>query len=155
MRKLSRVIGFPALMTMATLVQAAPAPVPDAGLRQQVMATERAFAATMKARDHARFASFLADETVFFNGPIALHGKDAVAAAWKRFYDTPAPPFSWEPDLVEVLASGSLALSSGPVYNPAGKLISRFNSIWRREADGTWKIVFDKGEPVCDCKPSP
>lgn len=60
-----------------------------------------------------------------------------------------APPFSWEPDVVEVLESGTLALSSGPVLDPAGKLIGRFNSIWRREAPGVWRIVFDRGSEVC------
>ena len=32
---------------------------------------------------------------------------------------------------------------------PSGKVIARFNSIWRREAPGVWKVVFDKGSPVC------
>lgn len=149
MRKLCRVVSLAGMILFSVAVGAAPS---GAELRQQVMDTERAFAATMKARDHAAFAGFLAQETVFFNGPKALHGKPAVAAEWKRFYDKPQAPFSWEPDTVEVLASGNLALSSGPVYNPAGKLMARFNSIWRLEADGKWKIVFDKGEEVCDCK---
>jgi ketosteroid isomerase-like protein len=82
-------------------------------LKKQVADTERAFAATMKARDHAAFTSFLSDEAVFFTGPAPLHGKDAVAQGWKRFYDKPAAPFSWEPDEVEVLASGTLAISTG------------------------------------------
>ena len=127
----------------------------NAELKQQVTDTERAFAASMKARDHAAFASFVADDAVFFNGPAPLHGKQAVADFWKKFYDKPAAPFSWEPDQVEVLSSGKLAASSGPVYNPEGKLIARFNSIWRREASGKWKIVFDKGEDICDCKKAP
>ena len=37
-------------------------------LEQQVTATEQAFAATMAARDHAAFPSFLADDAVFLNG---------------------------------------------------------------------------------------
>lgn len=125
------------------------APQTNAELKKQVAETERAFAATMKARDHVAFSSFLSDEAVFFTGPAPLHGKEAVARGWKRFFDKPAAPFSWEPDEVEVLASGTLAISSGPVYDPGGKLISRFSSIWRQEAPGQWRIVFAE---VCDCK---
>ena len=129
--------------------------VSNDALREQVMATERAFAKSMADRDHAAFMRFLADEAVFFSGPRPLRGKQAVADAWKPFYEKPAAPFSWEPDQVEVLASGTLALSTGPVRDPTGKLIGRFNSIWRQEAPGQWRIVFDKGEDVCECKGKP
>lgn len=120
-------------------------------LKQQVTETERAFAATMKARDHAAFTSFLADDAVFEPGPGAMRGKAAIAAGWKKYYEGGNAPFSWEPDKVEVLASGALAYSSGPVYDPEGKLIFRFNSIWRLEPDGKWRIVFDSSENVCRC----
>ena len=118
----------------------------------EVEATERAFAKTMADRDHAAFTTFLADETVFFGGKEPLRGKAAVAAAWKRFYDTPAAPFSWAPEHVEVLDSGTLALSTGPVRGPDGKVFATFNSIWRREPGGAWRIVFDKGSDVCEAK---
>lgn len=120
-----------------------------ASLRQQVTDAERTFARTMADRDHAAFASHLAEEAVFFSGETPVRGKAAVAADWRRFFEGPAAPFSWAPDRVEVLESGSLALSTGPVYDPAGKVIGRFNSIWRREASGQWRVVFDKGSPVC------
>lgn len=137
------------LVITATGCAATP-PAPDlAAAREQVAATERAFAATMARRDLEGFASFLAPEAVFFAGPTPLRGKDAVVQAWARFYEGPEAPFSWEPDVVEVLDSGNLALSSGPVRNPKGELVGRFNSIWRREAPGTWRIVFDKGENAC------
>jgi hypothetical protein len=55
------------------------------------------------------------------------------------------PPFSWKPDVIEVLPSGKLALSSGPVFNPKGEQVGTFSSIWRRESEGSWKIIFDKG----------
>jgi ketosteroid isomerase-like protein len=120
-----------------------------ASLQRQVMETERAFARSMADRDHAAFTSFLADEAIFFSGDSALRGKAAVAAAWRPFFEGAAPPFSWEPDQVQVLESGSLALSTGPVLNAEGKVIGRFNSIWRRDAADMWRIVFDKGSPVC------
>lgn len=117
-------------------------------LEQQVADTERAFAKTMADRDHAAFASFLSEETVFFTGPKPLRGKAAVAAGWKRFYEPAKAPFSWAPEQVQVLDSGTLAISSGPVFDPAGKKVASFTSIWRLEAPGVWRIVFDKG---CNC----
>ena len=114
-------------------------------LQQQVFQTERAFAKTMADRDHAAFAAFLAEETVFFSGPVPLRGKADVAAWWKRFYEQPEAPFSWEPERVEVLDSGTLALTTGPVRDPSGKLTGSFTSIWRQEKPGVWRIVFDKG----------
>jgi ketosteroid isomerase-like protein len=120
-------------------------------LKEQVRKTETAFAKTMADRDAAGFAKFLAKEAVFFSaGGQATRGAEAVAARWKRFFDG-AAPFSWAPEFVEVLDSGTLAMSSGPVWDPSGKRVGTFNSVWRREGDGQWKIVLDNGCPACDC----
>ncbi len=109
------------------------------------MDTERAFAATMKARDFAGFSRFLADEAIFFGTDGPLRGKAAISKGWRQFYDKPQAPFSWEPEEVEVVESGTLAYSGGPVFDATGKRIGRFNSIWRLEAPGRWKVVFDRG----------
>jgi ketosteroid isomerase-like protein len=116
-----------------------------------VAEAERAFAASMAARDIKAFAARLADEAIFVGGATGpvLRGKAAIVDGWRKFFEGPAAPFSWEPDLVEVLESGTLALSSGPVRDPAGTVIGRFNSVWRLENDGAWRVVFDKGSPVC------
>lgn len=119
--------------------------------REQVLATERAFAKTMADRDFAAFTTFLSEEAVFFTAKTPLRGKAQVAAAWKRFFEAKEPPFSWEPADAQVLDSGTLALSTGPVRDPAGKQFAIFTSVWRQEAPGTWRIVLDKGEDYCDC----
>jgi len=121
-----------------------------AQLRQQVEDTERAFAASMADRDYAAFTQFLSDEAVFFSGDSALRGKKAVEAAWKPYFDGAEAPFAWAPQRVEVLDSGALALSTGPVYDTGGTLVGTFTSIWRLEAPGTWRIIFDKGNDVCE-----
>jgi ketosteroid isomerase-like protein len=118
-------------------------------LHQEVMETESAFARTMADRDSAAFASFVSDEAVFFSGPAPLRGRKQVTDWWKRHYEKKEAPFSWAPEQVEVLDSGTLALSTGPVYDPKGKKIATFTSIWRREAPGVWRIIFDKGNEVC------
>ena len=141
---------FAALALLAGCAGLAPQPAPDkVALQKQVMETEQAFAKAMADRDHAAFTSHLSEEAVFFSDPNVLRGKQAVADAWKPYFAKPAAPFSWKPEHVEVLDSGTLALSSGPVYDPRGKLIANFNSIWRQEAPGVWRIVFDKGSDVC------
>ncbi len=105
---------------------------------------ENGFAATMAARDHKAFATFLAEDAVFFGGAGAVRGKAAVVESWKGLYEKPDAPFSWSSESVEVLDSGKLAHSSGPVLNAKGERVGTFNSIWRRESDGKWKVVFDK-----------
>ena len=117
---------------------------------QQVMTVERAFAQTMADRDLEGFASFIDEEAVFLAGDDPLRGKAQIVAGWTRYFADPAAPFSWQPDRVEVLDSGNLAYSTGPVRNAEGVVVARFNSIWRRDANGHWRVVFDKGNKVCD-----
>lgn len=120
-------------------------------LQQQVRDAERAFAKTMADRDHAAFTSFLADEAIFLGPQDVLRGRAAVAAGWKRFFDAKQAPFAWEPERVEVIDSGALAISTGPVTDPSGKRVGTFTTTWRREADGKWRVVLDSGCPPCRC----
>jgi hypothetical protein len=39
------------------------------------------------------------------------------------------------------------------VYDPQGKLFACYSSIWRQEAPGQWKIVFDRGSGPDECAP--
>jgi len=115
----------------------------------EVTAVELRFAARMAARDAAGFRRLLAPDVIFANGRQPLQGPDAVMAVWGRYFEGPQAPFAWKPDLVLVLPSGELAQSSGPVSNPEGRVIARFQSVWRRKAAGDWEIVFDQGAEVC------
>jgi ketosteroid isomerase-like protein len=141
-----RILGVTALLATAFMPAAG---ADTAELARQVRAAETAFARTMADRDWAAFKACVSPEAIFF-GRQVLRGRDAVAAGWKPYFDGERAPFSWEPEQVEALESGGLALSSGPVLDPQGKRIGTFQSVWRLEADGRWRIVFDKGCPACD-----
>ena len=143
-----------AIATCFSMLAAGCAVIPSTRSREelvrQVTDAEIAFAKTMADRDHAAFMRFVAEDAVFLNGGKPLRGKTAIGEYWKRFYLSPTAPFSWKPDLVEIVASGGLAQSVGPVSTLNGKTIARFYSTWRLEADGSWLVVFDDGYDVCD-----
>lgn len=121
---------------------------------QEVRAMETAFAASMAQRDLEAFSAFVSAEALFF-GKTLLRGRDAVREGWAPFFRDPHPPFSWKPEIVEALASGQLVLSSGPVLGPDGVPMATFQSIWRKEEDGRWRVVFDKGTPLCPSETTP
>ncbi len=140
-------ITLATLTLLAGTARGQAAPAAPSALTRQVFAAESSFAATMTNRDSIAFATFVAPDAVFFGEKSVLRGKQAVVAGWGRFFTGPDAPFSWRPEQVEVLASGTLAHSSGPVLDAKGQRIATFNSIWRLEADGAWRVVFDKGCP--------
>lgn len=119
-------------------------------LQQQVRDAETAFAKTMADRDFESSKNYVSEEAVFISDTTARRGRVAIAAYWKQYFSGPDGPFSWHPQTVVVLASGKLALSTGPVYDSSGKMMAYFNSTWRLEAPGVWRVVFDKGFKACD-----
>ena len=50
-----------------------------------------------------------------------------------------------------MVTTAGLGLTACDMPEPAvgddGEVIARFNSIWQRQADGRWLVVFDKGSP--------
>ncbi len=133
------------LVSGAMFLPSGPAQAQMDSAAAEVEAHEIAFAKTMADRDLDAFASFISPEAIFFNGNVPLKGRDAIVTAWARFFEGETAPFSWHPDVIAVLESGTLALSSGPVRAASGEEVGRFNSIWRKDEDGQWRVVFDKG----------
>ena len=119
---------------------------------QQVIATERAFASTMDRRDFKAFLNFLSPDAIFFSGSSVERGPAQIAEQWAPYFQGGRAPFAWQPDDVQVLDDGRLALSTGPVLQ-GGHIVGRFNSVWRLEAPGLWHIILDKGEAVCSAPP--
>ena len=112
--------------------------------QHQVRQREQAFAQTMADRDFVAFSRFIDDAAIFFD-PQPIVGKAAVTEAWRSFFESKTATFSWRADQVVVTQDGALAHSSGPVFDAQGQQIATFNSVWRRQADGGWKVVLDKG----------
>ena len=118
-----------------------------------VRCREIGFSKSVEVQDHEAFASFIDPDARFIGGKVT-RGREAVAEAWRVFFTGDLPTIRWRPQFIEVLESGDLALSRGPYRvldrNEQGEITESwgtFNSIWRRNADGEWLVVFDAGSP--------
>jgi len=140
-------VGVSALAIAVSCAAPSGPPIDLAARRDEVRSREMAFARSMADRDLTAFASFISPEAVFVGVGGTTRGPQQISAAWKPFFDGAAAPFSWQPETIEVLPSGTLGLSSGPVFDPKGERIGTYNSTWRRDPDGVWRVIFDSGCP--------
>jgi pimeloyl-ACP methyl ester carboxylesterase/ketosteroid isomerase-like protein len=112
----------------------------------EVRNAEIAFAKAFADRDKDKFFSFVAEDATFLS-IVTLKGKAQVVERWSRFFAGPEAPFSWMPERVSVSDDGTLGLSTGPVFGADGTHSGNYLSTWRKQKDGTWKILFDSNGP--------
>jgi len=125
-----------------------------ADLTDDVRCREIGFSKSIESRDMDAFRSFLDDDARFVGGGVR-RGPDEIIEGWSVYGADDGPMLKWRPQIVEVLEDGKLALSRGPYKytqkNDDGEAVDywgTFNSIWRLQDDGSWKVVFDAGSPA-------
>ena len=101
---------------------------------------ERAFAADGRAMGIKQsFLKHMADDAIVF-------APDPVNA--KAFYGAKTgenePKLVWWPTVAGISRSGDLGFTFGP-YEIDGKRGGHFFTVWKKQADGAWKWVFDGG----------
>ena len=137
--------------------QNAPAADNNAAIENRLLQLEADFARATAKLGGEGFASFFADDAVTFpqNGKIAT-GKPK--ADWK-----PTDfQLTWRPEKAVVAASGDLGYTYGyyqsRAHAPQGDVVheGKYTTIWRRQKDGSWKVVLDIGTQGSndDSKPS-
>ena len=141
-------VGGQATPASPAVAAAAPAGSGDlAAARAALVEAERAFSRLSQREGvRAAFLAYLAEDAVLFRpGPVP--GREFIAAR-------PSPPIelTWWPVYVEVAASGDLGYTTGPyVLREAGAgqggetQNGYYLTVWRRQADGAWKVVADLG----------
>ena len=120
---------------------------------QQIMQADADFAAAVASRNRQRFLSFIADVTTFNGGtPGEIHGREAVLAEWAGFFEADGPTLSWAPTRGAVIGAGDVGYTTGRSLmkgkGPTGVMTERqgeYLTVWRKQRDGTWKVVFDTG----------
>jgi len=119
--------------------------------KDEVLKAEANFA--QMAKEQGLAAAFLAfaDENAVLQRGTLIKGKAEIKAYFeKNAVSYKNLKLEWKPDLVEVSASGDLAYTYGEYTSKSlaedGKVSNGsgiFHTVWKRQADGQWKFVWD------------
>ncbi|UPT61606.1 MAG: hypothetical protein M0D54_14510 [Hyphomonadaceae bacterium JAD_PAG50586_4] len=128
-----------ALLALAAACSSEPQSQPDVA---PVVAAERAFAAAAQQGGWVEaFENYsTADAIVLQAGPVnarqSLAGIDPANRG-----DT---SLNWGPQFAGVSSGGDFGFTTGP-YNGGGAAFGQYFTVWRRQADGSWKWIYDGG----------
>ena len=126
-----------------------------AGDEEALLQADRGWARAAAEKGVEGFASFLADDVVFLigGGPV-VHGRDAAVEAWSGLLTDPGASITWEPTMAVLAESGELGYTVGQytltLTGEDGERSvekGKYVTIWRKQADGGWKVVLDGGNP--------
>jgi len=142
----------------AACAQPQPAAQPDTRAADEaaIRAADADFAKFAAAKDLDKCMSSYADDAVVFAaGAPAFVGKDNVRKFIQGMLAAPSMQVSFTDQKVEVARSGDLAVDSGAfqatVTDKKGKATTsngRFLLVWKKQADGSWKIIADTSGSV-------
>jgi uncharacterized protein (TIGR02246 family) len=143
------------VLALAAGCSQAPAPMPPdnrAADEQAVKDMETAWAKAGQAKDADAFTGFYADDAmVMVSGAPVMSGKENIHTALKAMFADPNYALSFQATKVSASKGGDLVYSYGTyretVTNPKTKKAEtgtgNYMTVYRKQADGSWKAVAD------------
>jgi uncharacterized protein (TIGR02246 family) len=112
---------------------------------------DRQWQAAVDARDVAAAAAFFAPDAILMpaNGPMIV-GREGIEAWFSEWLVVPEISNTFEPDMIEVAASGDLAYDRGTyrfvMDTPEGRTedVGKYVVVWKK-IDGEWRAALDIG----------
>jgi ketosteroid isomerase-like protein len=109
--------------------------------------TERNFArASAAIGRNAAFAEYFAEKSVLFTDKWITNGKQ-----YSKDRKPSPVVLKWEPELMDISDSRDFGISTGPweaqEYRPNTAPIATgyFLTVWKKQSDGTWRVILDGG----------
>ena len=149
MTPLPRIACIAALALYSAVASATEIPASPDSPRCQVWQRELGFAQSVADHDPVAFAGFLAANAAVGVSREPTIGREAVTREWQGIIDGSALKLEWYPIVVTIGGDGRTAYSSGPALYQDPKTgayrLGRYGSVWQREQDGEWRLIFDDG----------
>jgi uncharacterized protein (TIGR02246 family) len=116
-----------------------------------IRAADAQWLAAAKSRDTEKTVAFWTDDaSIMMPGAPPVTGKKAIKDYVAGAFASPEFSISWATDKVVVSQSGDMAYSTGvdqiTFKGPGNKVLTQKNNgvaIWKKQADGSWKVVID------------
>jgi uncharacterized protein (TIGR02246 family) len=117
-----------------------------------ILEADRAFNDAVARRDLQAFLGSVAEDATFAGGGTPLHGREAIGRAWAPYFQPDGPRLTWTPVEAHVLAGGGVGVTTGTFVLRAtdasgtpSETSGEYLTVWRKQADGVWRAVFDTG----------
>ena len=142
---------FASALAVATFLACTTPSKPSA--RDELIATDRAFDSVVAEKGVEGWVSFFADSGIQMpEGSGIVVGHEAIRKHMSGFFGDTNQKLRWVPDKAETSSDGTLGYtighwtltvrdSTGPHEAYRGKYLT----VWRRQADGSWKAEADVG----------
>lgn len=146
--------ALPPLVVLAALVAGCGGHNPRAA-REELLSVDERFAAEVADQGLSVFERYYAEDAVEMPAfqPM-IEGKSAILDFYRPYSNNPSHKLTWKPTRAEVSDDGGLGYTYGhyeaTTADENGTPVTRvgkYVTIWRREYDGGWKVVFDGGSP--------
>lgn len=128
-----------------------------ARLLEELRAADRAYAADVASRGLDAWVEAYAEDGLrpdLFGG--VVQGRDAIREADAALFAYPSTRLEWEPVHAAVHDDGASGITRGEWRFLAGETVAAsgvYLTVWRRGADGRWRVALDTGAP--DRPPDP
>jgi ketosteroid isomerase-like protein len=139
------------LMLVSSMSFASAKPDLESG-RAALIKAEADFEKARAERGLEGWLSFFADDAANVNpGQPIVIGKDEMRRRLEKEWN-PDLKLTWKPAKADIAASGDLGYTFG-TWELTGKsragepvrLTGKYATVWKKQADGTWKVVLDLG----------
>lgn len=118
--------------------------------KTEIFDTEKDFHDLAQKESIAKaFQTYTAQDANIKRGKFMLHSNDAITE-WYRTSGNPNETRIWTTEFVDVSASGDLGYTYGSAVitrtdstGIKNSRLGKFHRVWKRQADNTWKLVWD------------
>jgi len=124
-------------------------------LQEQLLEADRQFELLTSQRGAVGWAYSFAEDGVMIQGSTRIQGRAAIQEAMKPLLEDPQRGLTWTPETAWASQSGDLGVTTGSFRsfrrNEQGEeetvATGAYITVWRRQEDGSWKVVLDGGSP--------
>lgn len=133
--------------------------IPVTQYEAELIEADRAFAASMAEGGLEAWVDHFAPEGAMISGQGEITGEPYIRAAMAPVLTDSTVAFTWSPQRARVAESGELGYTVGDYRisrrDSTGQLAEtldrgKYVSIWRRQPDGSWKVVADIGSSALE-----